>query len=345
MSISIKRTEWAGYGSYIMTPQPVPIYQNPILWQYSSVYGDHWRGAMTSYRWLFAPLIPHARNEDQSRRNRRLEDTQQHSYRDQRPEALAYAIKSHADTPEDNVGTQVLGRGKTLHQVTGRQLEGKVRDVEHQSQSGVLVGIHVRVLEETHDCSVVDWTSPRSISVTATRNGAMAGRCGGRKSAYSGFCPETAGSNTEKATARSSSRSCAPASSHQPLTSTSYLHDWGNRGQRRRQPAPPSSPRRQCSLSPLWQMGESNQWLCLDITNSTQTMGAMYDVQSALHLWVARQRQEYTRRRHKRWVDLYTRLQRWPQQAWALALALHGRSRYSQDNYSSFRLLSGAEKY
>ena len=145
------------------------------------------KGVMTSYRWLFAPLIPHARDENQGWRNCRLEDTQQRSYRDQRPKALGHAVESHADTPEDNVGTQVLGRGVTLHKVTSRQLESEVRDVEHQGQSGVLAGAHVRVLEETHDCSVVDWTSPRSISVTATRNGAMAGRCGGRKSHTQGL--------------------------------------------------------------------------------------------------------------------------------------------------------------
>lgn len=183
------------------------------------------KGVMTSYRWLFAPLIPHARDENQGWRNCRLEDTQQRSYRDQRPKALGHAVESHADTPEDNVGTQVLGRGVTLHKVTSRQLESEVRDVEHQGQSGVLAGAHVRVLEETHDCSVVDWTSPRSISVTATRNGAYGKPVWWKEEPYSGSCPDTAGSNTEKATARSSSRSCAPASSHPPRTSTSYLHD------------------------------------------------------------------------------------------------------------------------
>jgi len=128
---------------------------------------------MHSYRWLFAPLIPHGRNENQSWRNRRLEDTQQHSHRDQRPKILAHAVQSDTNTPKDDVGTQVFTGGKTLHQVACRHLEGEVCDVEHQGQQGELAGVNVRVCKETHDCSVVDWISGRGISVTArwTRHG------------------------------------------------------------------------------------------------------------------------------------------------------------------------------
>lgn len=179
---------------------------------------------MHSYRWLFAPLIPHGRNENQSWRNRRLEDTQQHSHRDQRPKILAHAVQSDTNTPKDDVGTQVFTGGKTLHQVACRHLKGEVRDVEHQGQQGELVGVNVRVFKETHDCSVVDWISGRASALLP--DGHAHGKPGAvEEEPYSESCPDTASSNITTTMARSSSRSCARASSHRPPSSTSYLHD------------------------------------------------------------------------------------------------------------------------
>ena len=138
-----------------MTPQPVPMYQRPILFSSVSMKKQTYK-ELSSYRRLFVLFVPHGRDQDQSWRHRSLKATQQHPNRNQRTEVLAHAIHRHTNAPEDDVRTQVLGRRKTLHQVPRRHLTGKITDVEDQGQERKLVGVDMGVLKETHDGGIVD---------------------------------------------------------------------------------------------------------------------------------------------------------------------------------------------
>lgn len=105
---------------------------------------------------LLVPLIPHTRNQNQTRSNSRLKHSQENPRRDKSTIIRASSSHGHNDTPEEHHGANISRRRQFLHSIRMREFKGQIGDVENQCQMTVFVLGHVRIFFETHDVGVID---------------------------------------------------------------------------------------------------------------------------------------------------------------------------------------------